>query len=125
MVESERSRLTNERAKSLPPQICVGTRTGLMSLASANLDSFLLGCWIYLGWKRVVDAGIACSSRLLENGGFVRFVSNRPRDAEQKDVLFMLTDALDQQSFSNNRFVLQFFSIHLKYCRVGSKSLTA
>jgi hypothetical protein len=40
-------------------------------------------------------------------------------------VLFVLTDALDQQSFSNNRFVLQLFSNHLKYCRVDLKSLTA
>jgi hypothetical protein len=40
-----------------------------MSLVSANLDSSLLDCWIYLCWKRVVDADIACSLRMSEKVG--------------------------------------------------------
>jgi hypothetical protein len=55
--------------------------------------------------------GIACSSQLLGDGGLVGVcVKQTSRRSKQKDVLFMLTDALDQQSFSNNRFVLQLSS---------------
>jgi len=46
-----------------------------------------------------------CSKRVNLLGSF-------QTDVETQDVLFMLSDALDQQweSFSNNRFVLHFFS---------------
>jgi hypothetical protein len=108
MVQSDR---VYERAKSLPPQICVGIRTGLILLDSANLRFFSAWMWDLSRLRECCRSWYIAYSQLLGYGGLVGVcVKQASRRSKQKDVLFMLTDALNQQSFSNNRFVLQLSS---------------
>ena len=96
-----------------------------MSLVSANLDFLHLvvgNISVNIVSSMLVMPLSHDCSKTVDLVGLRQTTSRR---SKQKDVVFMLTDAHDQQSFSNNCFVLQLVSNHLKYCRVGLRPLTA
>ena len=120
MVESDR--VSHESG----PRVCSANLRGgedrLMSLVSANLDFLHLvvgNISVNIVSSMLVMPLSHDCSKTVDLVGLRQTTSRR---SKQKDVVFMLTDA---QSFSNNCFVLQLVSNHLKYCRVGLRPLTA